>query len=160
LGVKVLRLRKLTDYGTVIMTHMARNPGQICSAAEVAAEIGVSMPTARKILKMLARQQLLHSQRGAKGGYLLARPPQEISIAQVIDAMEGPAGMTECSIAAGLCTQEGTCSIRANWQRISLAIFHALDGVTLADMTQPNCQPVDIGALHAWKVAGRKQAFE
>ncbi|MGO4157008.1 SUF system Fe-S cluster assembly regulator [Cupriavidus sp. YAF13] len=157
----MLRLSKLTDYGTVIMTHMARDPGRICSAAEVAAEIGVSMPTASKILKMLARQKLLHSLRGAKGGYLLARPPQEISIAQVIDAMEGPAGMTECSIAAGLCAQEGMCSVRANWQRISLAIFHALDGVTLADMTQPTLHPVDIGALHAWKAAGRsKQAFE
>ncbi|MDF3834253.1 SUF system Fe-S cluster assembly regulator [Cupriavidus basilensis] len=156
----MLRLSKLTDYGTVIMTHMARDPGRIHSAAEIAAEIGVAVPTASKILKMLARQDLLHSLRGAKGGYLLARAPRDISIAQVIDAMEGPAGLTECSIAAGLCAQEDSCAIRANWQRISLAIFHALDGVTLADMTQPTCHPVDIGMLHAWKAAGRKQAFE
>ncbi len=100
---------------------------------------------------MLARQNLLQSLRGAKGGYLLARPPGEISIAQVLNAMEGPTGITECSIAAGLCAQEGWCSIRANWQRINQVILRALNDVTLADMMQPTFHPVDIGALRVWK---------
>ncbi|MGH8787233.1 MAG: SUF system Fe-S cluster assembly regulator [Cupriavidus necator] len=150
----MLRLSKLTDYGTVIMTHLARNPGRIYSAAEVAAAIGVAVPTASKILKTLARHNLLQSLRGANGGYLLARSPEQISIAQVIDAMEGPAGMTECSVAAGLCAQEGLCAIRANWQSINRVIFSALNGVTLADMAQPVLHPVDIGALHARRTNG------
>lgn len=143
----MLRLSKLTDYGTVIMTHMARKPERTYSAAELSAVIGVGLPTASKILKMLAREKLLVSARGAKGGYTLARPPGEISLAQVIDAMEGPVGMTECSVVVGLCLQERSCSIRANWRRINDVIKHALNDVTLADMTQPTFQPVDIGAL-------------
>ena len=150
----MLRLSKLTDYGTVIMTHLARNPGRIHSASEVAAAIGVAVPTASKILKMLARHHLLQSLRGANGGYLLARPPEQISIAQVIDAMEGPVGVTECSIAAGLCAQEGLCAIRANWQSINRVLFTALNGVTLADMAQPVLHTVDIGALHAQRAHG------
>lgn len=150
----MLRLSKLTDYGTVIMTHLARNPGRICSAAEVAAAIGVAVPTTSKILKRLARHHLLQSLRGANGGYLLARAPEQISIAQVIDAMEGPAGMTECSVAAGLCAQERLCAIRANWQSINGVVFRALDGVTLADMAQPVLRQVDIGALHDRRAQG------
>lgn len=145
----MLRLSKLTDYGTVVMTHMAREPSRIYSATEVAAAIGVTVSTASKILKMLARENLLQSLRGSRGGYLLSRPPSEISIAQVIDAMEGPVGLTECSAAAGLCAQEGSCAIRANWQRINRVILDALSDVTLADMTQPMFQLVDIGALRA-----------
>ncbi len=145
----MLRLSKLTDYGTVIMTHMARQPERVCSAAEVATAIGVTVPTASKILKTLARATLLQSLRGAHGGYLLSRPPAEISIAQVIDAMEGPVGVTECSALAGLCAQEGSCSLRANWQRVNQVIRHVLSDLTLADMAQPVFQPVDVGALRA-----------
>jgi FeS assembly SUF system regulator len=154
----MLRLSKLTDYGTVIMTHLARNRGRIYSAAEVAAAIGVAVPTASKILKTLARHHLLQSLRGVNGGYLLARPPEQISLAQVIDAMEGPAGMTECSVGAGLCAQEGLCAIRANWQSINRVIFRALNSVTLAEMAQPVFHPVDIGALHAPRRAHAPQA--
>ncbi|MGH6626113.1 MAG: SUF system Fe-S cluster assembly regulator [Burkholderiaceae bacterium] len=152
----MLRLSKLTDYGTVIMTHMARQPERVYSAAEVATAIGVTVPTASKILKTLARENLLQSLRGAHGGYLLARAPGEISIAQVIDAMEGPVGVTECSAAVGLCAQESSCSLRANWQRVNQVILHALGKLTLADMAQPVFQPVDVGALRArqQRVAG------
>jgi len=143
----MLRLSKLTDYGTVIMTHMARQPARVYSAAEVATAIGVTVPTAGKILKTLARENLLQSLRGAHGGYLLSRPPDQISIAQVIDALEGPVGVTECSAALGLCAQESSCSLRANWQRVNQVIRHVLNNLTLADMTQPVFQPVDVGAL-------------
>ena len=143
----MLRLSKLTDYGTVVMTHMARQPARVYSAAEVATAIGVTAPTASKILKTLARENLLQSLRGAHGGYLLSRPPDEISIAEVIDAMEGPVGVTECSAAVGLCAQEGSCSLRANWQRVNQVIRRVLSDLTLADMAQPVFQPVDVGAL-------------
>ena len=145
----MLRLSKLTDYGTVIMTHMARAPERTYSAAELAAAIGVAAPTASKILKTLARGELLTSLRGARGGYMLSRPPGEISIARIIEAMEGPIGVTECSATAGLCLQEGCCSVRENWQRINQVIRHALDHMSLAEMTRPGFQPVDTEAIQA-----------
>jgi FeS assembly SUF system regulator len=133
----MLRLSKLTDYGVVITTHMARKPGRTFAAAELAAASGVSLPTASKILKTLVRGALLRSVRGARGGYQLARPATAISIAQVIDAMEGPIGITECSARAGLCAQEGSCAVRGHWQLIDRAIRSTLDGMSLADMAQP-----------------------
>lgn len=145
----MLRLSKLTDYGTVIMTHMARQPACVYSAAEVAIAIGVTVPTASKILKTLARANLLQSLRGTHGGYLLSRPPDEISIAEVIDAMEGPVGVTECSATVGLCAQEGSCSLRANWQHVNQVIRKVLSDLTLADMAQPVFQPMDVVALRA-----------
>lgn len=145
----MLRLSKLTDYGTVIMTHMARQPARVYSAAELAAAVGVAVPTAGKILKTLARGKLVRSLRGARGGYLLARPPGEISIAEVIDALEGPVGVTECSAATGLCAQEASCSLRGNWQRVNEVVRRALGRFTLADMAQPALQQVDVDRLQA-----------
>ena len=141
----MLRLSKLTDYGTVIMTHMARQPARVFNATEVAGAIGVAVPTASKILKMLARQDVLQSLRGAHGGYMLARSPGEISVAEVIDAMEGPLGMTECSAAVGICAQEDSCALRANWQRVNQLIRHTLDNLTLAEMAQPLSLPAEVG---------------
>jgi len=137
----MLRLSKLTDYGTVAMAHFARHPDRIHAAAELAVSIGVAMPTASKILKMLARADLLRSVRGARGGYMLARPAGEISVAEVIDAMEGPIGVTECSAIPGLCAQEGSCSIRGNWQRINRVIHDALDQMALTELAQPAFKP-------------------
>jgi FeS assembly SUF system regulator len=137
----MLRLSKLTDYGTVAMAHFARHPDRIHAAAELAAAIGVAVPTASKILKILARADLLRSVRGAKGGYMLSRPAGEISVAEIIDAMEGPIGVTECSAVPGLCAQEGSCSIRGNWQRINRVIRDALDQMALAELAQPGFKP-------------------
>ena len=142
----MLRLSKLTDYGTVAMAHFARHPDRIHAAAELAAAIGVAMPTASKILKMLARADLLRSVRGARGGYVLSRPPRDISIADVIDAIEGPIGVTECSAIPGLCAQESWCAIRGNWQRINRVIHGALDQMTLAELAQPAFKPVHLDA--------------
>jgi FeS assembly SUF system regulator len=147
----MLRLSKLTDYGTVIMTHMAREPERTYNAAELAAAIGVALPTAAKILKTLVKGGLLVSVRGARGGYMLSRSPGDITIARIIEAMEGPIGMTECGVTAGLCAQEGYCSIRANWQRINQVIRLALDHMTLAQMAQPAFEPVNLGAIRSRK---------
>jgi FeS assembly SUF system regulator len=138
----MLRLGKLTDYGTVAMTHIAREPGRVHAAAELAKEIGVALPTASKILKTLGRAGLLRSVRGPKGGYVLARPAGEISVAELIDALEGPVGLTECSVIAGLCALEASCSVRANWQRINGVVRDALGRMTLAELAQPAFVPV------------------
>jgi FeS assembly SUF system regulator len=133
----MLRLSKLTDYGTVLMTRMARESGRIHTAAELAAALGLGTATVSKLLKLLAGAGLLVSHRGAKGGYTLSRRPDEISVADVIHALEGPIAFTECSGATGTCVQEATCSIRGNWRLINEAVRQALEGVTLAQMARP-----------------------
>ena len=145
----MLRMSKLADYGSVILTTMVREPERIQSAVEIAAAIHVPVPTVSKVLKILTREGLVLSLRGAKGGYLLSRPPNQISMAEVIQAMDGPIGMTECSITPGLCTQETDCAVRANWQRINLIVLQSLEKVTLDQMIQPVAKPVDIRALRS-----------
>ena len=139
----MLRLSKLTDYGTVIMSYVARRPNGLHSAADIARALGVTLPTASKVLKRLARAELLQSVRGAQGGYRLSRSPEQISITEVIDALEGPFGLTECSVVVGLCSQEAGCPIRGHWQGLSQIIRQTLDRVTLADMSRPHDWPDD-----------------
>ncbi len=133
----MLRLSKMTDYGTVIMSQMAARPSSIFSAAEIAAASGLSVTTASKILKTLARHALLTSVRGAKGGYMLARPPERISVAEVIAAMEGPLAVTECGIPSGHCAQEARCPSRDNWRRLNHVVRGILDGISLLDLSRP-----------------------
>lgn len=132
----MLRLSKLTDYSTVIMSYMARESVGIHSVAQMAAALDIAVPTTSKILKTLARGGLVQSLRGVKGGYMLSRPLEQISIADVIDAMEGPFGLTECSVRTGLCAQEVGCPIGSKWQHLNQVIRHTLDQVTLADMSR------------------------
>lgn len=132
----MLRVSKLTDYATVIMTVLADAP-DVLSAQDVAVSARLELPTVSKLLKQLAHAGLVDSFRGVNGGYRLAREAAQITIAQIVTAMEGPIGMTECSAHVGLCDHESHCGVRVNWQRINQAIAHALASVTLADMLKP-----------------------
>ena len=123
----MLRISKLTDYGTVVLAHLAANDGSVCSAADVASTTEIAPPTVSKILKSLARADLVTSTRGANGGYELARAPVAISAADVIDALEGPVSITECSSSDSHCDFEHVCNVGGAWQRINVAIRHALD---------------------------------
>jgi FeS assembly SUF system regulator len=143
----MLRVSKLADYGTIVMASMAREPHRVLSAAEVATRIGLATPTVSKILKTLARNGLVTSSRGVKGGYRLRCDPAHISVAQIIDAMDGPIGMTQCSTTPGICTQEAACTVRANWQTINHIVLDALQRVTLEQMTRPIPQTVPLAAL-------------
>jgi FeS assembly SUF system regulator len=143
----MLRLSKMADYGTVVMTAMIHDPERSRSASEIAAAIQVPAPTVSKILKILARGGLVVSLRGAKGGYLLARQANQISLVDIIHVMDGPIGMTECSVTPGLCTQESGCVVRANWQRINHAVLGVLREITLDQMIAPVEQPVDASAI-------------
>jgi len=134
----VLRISKLTDYGTVLLAHLAENNEDVCSAADVAAATGIALPTVSKLLKSLAKSGLVTSTRGANGGYELARSPAEISAADVIDALEGPVSITECSSIDSLCEHEGVCSVGSAWQRINVAIRRALDDISLSDLLRTN----------------------
>jgi len=93
----VLRISKLTDYGTVVLAQLAAGQSGIKSAADLATATGLGLPTVSKLLKSLAKAGLVISTRGSHGGYQLARAPGEISAANVIDALEGPVSITECS---------------------------------------------------------------
>lgn len=130
----MLRISKLTDYGTVLLAHLAANPAGVCSAADVAAATGIALPTVSKLLKSLAKSGLVTSTRGANGGYELSRSPAAISAADIIDALEGPVSITECSSTDSLCEHEGVCSVGGAWQRINVAIRRALDDITLSDL--------------------------
>jgi FeS assembly SUF system regulator len=133
----MLRLSKLTDYGTVVMTALAQEPDRRRNAAELAANTHLSAPTVSKILKTLAQENLLTSSRGVNGGYRLARAPEDISMADIIAAMEGPIALTECADLDSQCVLEPLCSVRTNWQRINLVVRNALRDISLADMVSP-----------------------
>ncbi len=133
----MLRLSKLTDYATVILSFMARDSTQVHAAMEIASATGIALPTVSKILKLLVNAKMLMSTRGSKGGYALARTPEKITIADVISALEGPIALTECSISLQGCEQASGCEIRGNWSLINQTIHNALESVTLADMIRP-----------------------
>ena len=131
----MIRLTKLADYGVVLMSHMAADPERLYTAAELSKEAWVAAPTAAKILKILSRQGLLESHRGANGGYTLARDPARINVAEIIAAMEGPIAVTECVDQSQVeCSVESVCQIRGGWQKINNAVRRALEEITLADM--------------------------
>lgn len=133
----MLRPSKLADYATVIMTGLARDPDKLRNAADLAADTHLAVPTVSKVLKRLAREGLLISIRGAHGGYKLSRAPADITMAQIIAALEGPLGLTDCAAHNGRCGIESLCNVRSNWMRINHAVQRALDGVTLAAMAEP-----------------------
>lgn len=143
----MLRMSKLADYGTVVMTAMAREPEAVHSAAGLSARLHIGAATVSKVLKILAREGFLLSTRGAQGGYRLARDPSLISVAQVIRALDGPIGMTECSSIPGLCPQEKRCTVRANWVRVNEIVLDVLQGITLEQMTRPAHGAVKVDAI-------------
>lgn len=130
----MFRIGKLTDYATVVMSLLAEQPSGVHSAAELAARARLEPPTVSKLLKRLARAGLVSATRGVRGGYRLARPAGRISLADIVAAMEGPIGVTECATHAGQCGHESHCGVRGNWRRISEIVESALRGVSLADM--------------------------
>jgi FeS assembly SUF system regulator len=137
LNFTMLRIGKLTDYALIVLSLMARSGDRSFTTAELAEISGIAAPTTSKILKMLARDGIVNSTRGVKGGYALAAPPAGISVARVIQALEGPIAITECGLDEDPCQQSGSCHLRGNWEIINRAIRAALESVTLADMIQP-----------------------
>ena len=132
----MLRVTRLTDYATVVLTVLATRPADVLSAVELADAAGLEVPTVAKVLKPLAQAGLVEGFRGAGGGYRLVRAAADISLVEIVEAMEGPLGMTECSLHAGNCGIQHTCGVRANWRRINDVVADALRGVTLAQMAE------------------------
>jgi FeS assembly SUF system regulator len=131
----MLRISKLTDYGTMVLACLAAQPDQRHAAATVAERTRLGLPTVSKLLKSFHRAGLVHSVRGAHGGYQLARPATNISAAAIIDAIEGPVAITECSGDHSACDLETVCSTGTAWQRVNLAIRRSLDQLSLAQLS-------------------------
>ena len=141
----MIRITRETDYGIVLMTTMARDANPPYSAAALAKQRGLPLPMVSKILKALARAGLLVSQRGALGGYSLARRPEDISAADIIDALEGPIAITECSaVDLHACLHEENCAVSGHWHRINGAIREALTNISLLELSRPPVAPVVI----------------
>jgi len=138
----MIRLTRLADYGVVVMTHIAYQPDAVHAAADVAEEIHLPLPTVSKILGAMGRAGLLTSHRGLKGGFALSRPACEITMGEIISALEGPIAITDCLDGGGSdCSLEALCPTRGHWQKINSAIKKALDEVTLDDLVQPTRFP-------------------
>lgn len=133
----MIRVSRMADYGVVALSFMAREPGAVYSAAKIAERTGVPLPSASKLLKLLVKSGVLVSRRGAAGGYGLARPPREISVADLIIAVDGPIALADCLDGASgkICELESFCAVRGPWQKVSDAIRIALEEVTLADIS-------------------------
>lgn len=137
----MLRMSKLTDYGTLVLAQLASEAEDLRSAGQLAAATHIARPTVSKLLKSLSRAGLVVSERGAHGGYALARAPEQISAAEIIDALEGPVAITECCTVDSACELEQYCRVGRAWQRINHSIRRSLQQVSLADL-QLESEPV------------------
>lgn len=133
----MLRVTRLTDYATLVLTVMAGAPEALHSATGLAERARLEPTTVSKLLKTLAHAGLVAGQRGVHGGYRLARQPATITLMEIVEAMEGPLGMTECSVHEGQCGIQDHCGVRANWRRVNDVVAEALRSVTLAQMLLP-----------------------
>lgn len=131
----MIKLSRLADYAVVLLTQMGPEPKGVHNALELAVSTGLPVPTVSKVLSNLARQGVLLSVRGAKGGYRLGAAPERISVARVIAAIDGPIALTQCvDHTAEDCTVEALCPSRAGWHKINQAVERALAEVTIADL--------------------------
>ena len=146
----MIRITREADYGILLMTYLAQTDGQAYSAAALAQQRRLPLPMVSKILKTLARAGLLVSQRGAQGGYSLARPPAAITAADIIGALEGPIAITECSgDHHDGCSRLEHCEVSGHWPRINQAINVALQSISLLEMSRPDPpRPVHFYPLH------------
>jgi FeS assembly SUF system regulator len=130
----MLRIGKLTDYATVILATLASDRARLQTASSLAEKTHISAPTVSKLLKQLHRAGLVNSTRGTRGGYQLARSPDHISAASILDALEGPIALTDCSVGASGCCLEHSCQVSKTWQRLSVAIRRSLSDISLAQL--------------------------
>ncbi len=137
----MIRMSKLADYSFVILNQMMSAGGEPSSASDLATKTTLPLPTVAKLMKMLAKNGLVTAHRGATGGYRLALPPESISIARIIEAVDGPITLTECvDETEPACAVQRYCPMYRGWGRVNEAMRHALENVFLADMVGcPSC---------------------
>ncbi|WP_026816821.1 SUF system Fe-S cluster assembly regulator [Arenimonas composti] len=134
----MLRVTRLTDYATLVLATLARASEPMLSAAGLAERARLEATTVAKVLKPLVHAGLVESFRGAAGGYRLARPPMQVSLLAIVEAIEGPLGMTDCAGDHSSCEHEPHCDLLPHWRRINEVIADALGAVTLAQLLPPD----------------------
>jgi FeS assembly SUF system regulator len=149
-----MRLSHLADYAVVLMTAAARRPtGERLSATELSADTGVPLPTTQKLMGQLATAGLLDSARGAAGGFSLARPATEISLADIVEAVEGPIAMTVCSEGRTDCALDAHCRVKPHMGVVGNAVRGALGAVSLQHLSSPAKAGVQPGQENVWAPA-------
>ena len=132
----MLRISKLADYGTVVMVFLTGCTG-LASARDIALHTHLSLPTVSKLLKRLTAAGLLSSARGTSGGYRLKRAATEISVGQILYALDESRGLTACSLEPNACALNQVCHVQGNWRLISQSIEAALESVSLSALAKP-----------------------
>jgi FeS assembly SUF system regulator len=132
----MFRLSRLTDYAVTLLTQMVSEEKSVWAASDLAEKSSLPLPTVSKILKHLAKSDIITAQRGAAGGYKLAQPATGITIAAIVEAMDGPIAITDCAEGGDQdCRIQTICPMSGNWNKVNHAIRGALSTVSLADMS-------------------------
>jgi FeS assembly SUF system regulator len=135
----MIKLGRLTDYAVTVLTQMVSGGERVWAASDLAQKACLPLPTVSKVLKQLSKSGLVRAQRGAAGGYRLAQPASLISVAAIVEAMDGPIALTECAEGGDHnCHVEPICPMRGNWNKVNRAVRHALETVSLAEMILPS----------------------
>ena len=143
----MLRMNKLADYGTVVMVFLAQHAGKLASARDIAADTQLGLPTVSKVLKRLTAAGLLISVRGSLGGYRLKHAAADISVADILYALDEPRGLTECSFTPDACALHHVCHVQDNWRLISQSIEAALESVNLEALAKPMIPPENLNKM-------------
>lgn len=130
----MLRISKLADYGTAIMAHLAQQTEQSHNAKQIALATHLALPTVTKLLKLLTQAGLLTAQRGANGGYQLARAAESITLADIVITIDGRIAVTDCNHGINTCQIEQHCRTKHSWQMINRVILQALEKINLLDL--------------------------
>lgn len=130
----MFKINRLTDYAAVVMLSLSKYPEVSSSAAEVSQRTGIAYPTVSKVLKLLLESKLVVSHRGVRGGYVLTRPAEQISLAELVEAIEGGLSVTSCCAEAGDCIRIESCGTKSNWQLINRALLVLFQSISLRDM--------------------------
>ena len=134
----MLKLSKLSDYAIVVLSRLAAERGEVLTTATLATETGIPEPTVAKVLKLLSKQKIVMSVRGASGGYMMDRCPKDITVTELITALEGPIALTECVDGGQTdCMIDSLCPLKGGWNKVNIAVKDALDKVALADLLIP-----------------------
>jgi FeS assembly SUF system regulator len=142
----MIRLSRLTDYAVALLSHMGKEGEEKLWAASSLAEMsGLPMPTVAKVLKLLSKSGLISAHRGASGGYRLSRRMSDISVAEIIESMDGPIALTDCAEGSAHedCNIQNICPLSQGWNRVNIAVRKALQDVSLVEMLTP--PPLSVG---------------
>jgi FeS assembly SUF system regulator len=134
----MIKLSKLSDYAIVVLSRLAGEQGEVLTTSLLSTETGIPEPTVSKVLKLLSKQKIVVSVRGANGGYAMERCPKEVTVTELITALEGPIALTTCLDDTHKdCMIDTLCPLKGGWQKVNNAVKDALDKVMLSDLLIP-----------------------